>query len=383
MIRYLNFSFISLFIAITLTLGCSGTASKGRVDYKSKVKGENYKSVDDLKLPPGLSTVEAGRRYTVPGKKIAKFSEYEQQVSGVSVADGEDPVSPEIPKVKMNRDGVFRWLVVELPAEDVWDAVRQFWVEEGFVLAFEDRLTGILETDWAENRALLKGGAISDALERVFPLLVTSPERDKYRTRVERLGPNLTEIYISHEGLALIASSKGSGDPRLSKPTWQYRSKDPNLEAEMLVRLRLAIGGAGSDVDDPKTPDVVGEPLNQDKISSLSSDEVGSYLMLEQSFDRAWRRVGLTLDSLGFAIDDKDREKGIYFFRYNDPDSRLELKGWKRFAFWKDRSPVVMKFGVRLVGKESVTLLRVIDEEGEVYSGDTADKILNVLHENM
>ena len=126
MIRYLNFSFISLFIAITLTLGCSGTASKGRVDYKSKVKSENYKSVDDLKLPPGLSTVEAGRRYTIPSKKIARFSEYEQQASGVSVADGEDPISPEIPKVKMNRDGVFRWLVVELPAEDVWDAVRQF-----------------------------------------------------------------------------------------------------------------------------------------------------------------------------------------------------------------------------------------------------------------
>jgi outer membrane protein assembly factor BamC len=39
-------------------------------------------------------------------------------------------------------------------------------------------------------------------------------------------------------------------------------------------------------------------------------------VQLSETFDRAWRRVGLTLDRSGFTVEDRDRSKGLYFVRY-------------------------------------------------------------------
>jgi len=60
--------------------------------------------------------------------------------------------------------------------------------------------------------------------------------------------------------------------------------------------------------------------------------------VLADSFDRAWRRVGLALDRVGFTVEDRDRSKGLYYVRYLDPD--IDGKGksgsrWSRLAFWR------------------------------------------------
>ena len=43
-------------------------------------------------------------------------------------------------------------------------------------------------------------------------------------------------------------------------------------------------------------------------------------LVVDDPFDRAWRRVGLALDRVGFTVVDRDRSKGVYFVRYADPE---------------------------------------------------------------
>lgn len=55
-------------------------------------------------------------------------------------------------------------------------------------------------------------------------------------------------------------------------------------------------------------------------------------LELQESFDRAWRRVGLALDRVGFAtVEDRDRSKGLYFVRLTSirkPMLRAEGNGF-------------------------------------------------------
>src|SRR5512142_1793807 len=59
-------------------------------------------------------------------------------------------------------------------------------------------------------------------------------------------------------------------------------------------------------------------------------------LVVDDAFDRAWRRVGRALDRTGFTVVDRDRSQGLYFVRYANPDTEAKQKGWlDKLKFWK------------------------------------------------
>jgi outer membrane protein assembly factor BamC len=228
---------------------------------------------------------------------------------------------------------------------------------------------------------------VMQKLNEVVPLLVSSPERDKYRTRLERLGETKTEVFLSHEGMAFIVSAtSGSNDRRSGKPTWQYRPRDPNLESEMLYRMASAFGVNSENpeledlVDDPKSISEEGQTVAQ-----LKEDKGDYCLSISLPFERSWRRIGLILDSRGFSIEDKSREEGIFYIKYNDPDSKLKPKGLARLAFWRDRRNIVQSYRVVLTTPKNAELseLRVLDSDGEQLSDETALKILRVIQEQL
>ena len=369
-------------VALILASGCSvSPADRARVDYK-RVERQTS-SVDSLKIPPELTKAKTQNRYSIPGKDGSNLSDYKAGIN-TQAGGSQRSILPEVPNVSVRRDGIFRWLEIDLPAEDVWEAVKMFWLEEGFIIASEDPESGLLETDWAENRAKIGGGIITDTLSAIAPLLITSPERDKYRTRLERVGDEKTEVFLSHEGLALVASTSGDTDPRLAKPKWQYRARDPNLEAEMLYRMLSAFGVSS------ESSEVERATLDAGAISEVNpmplelvENKDDYFLLLSLSFEQSWRKVGLILDSLDFSIWEKSREAGIFYINYNDPDARIKPKGLARLAFWRDRGPIVRSYRVRLSGSENaqMTELRVLDSEGRQLSDDTALKILRVIRE--
>jgi len=106
-------------------------------------------------------------------------------------------------------------------------------------------------------------------------------------------------------------------------------------------------------------------------------------------FDRAWRRVGLALDRIGFTVVDLDRSKGVYFVRYVDMDidGKKEDKGWfSKLAFWSsDDSKKMRQEQYRVVVKENgdACQVQVQGKDGQAASADTADKILKLLHEQL
>lgn len=139
--------------------------------------------------------------------------------------------------VRIERDGNQRWLVVARPADQLWEPVRDFWMENGFVYTLENRDLGLLETDWAENRAKLPQDIIRQTIGKVFDGLYSTGERDKFRTRLERRADGGTEIYVSHRGMVEVYSNT-----QKDQTIWQPRAADPELETEFLRRMMVKLG---------------------------------------------------------------------------------------------------------------------------------------------
>jgi outer membrane protein assembly factor BamC len=168
-------------LAIALA-GCSMLPDSRKIEYKSAGKAPT------LEVPPDLSQVVRDDRYLVPdaaGKGSATYSAYSADRTPAAQAQN-STVLPQVDKVRVERSGNQRWLVVTAPADKLWDTVKDFWQETGFIIAIERPEAGVMETDWAENRAKLGNptsfAARSDGL---LDSLYSTGERDKFRTRFE------------------------------------------------------------------------------------------------------------------------------------------------------------------------------------------------------
>ena len=363
--------------------GCSGGFSLSdigieskKIDYKTAGKAK----VPTLEVPPDLTSPTRDDRYAVPdavGRGTATFSAYSQERSPQAMAQQQSNVLPQVDKTRIERSGNQRWLVVSgvRPAE-LWDQVKEFWQETGFVIKLEIPEAGVMETDWAENRAQIQQDFIRNLLGKAIDSLYSTAERDKFRTRLEPgVEPGTTDIFISHRGMVETFVSEGKDQTR-----WQPREPDPDLEAEMLRRLMVRFGA-----DQKKAQEQLvvakNKPADRAKLSR-SSDGAGT-LEVQESFDRAWRRVGLALDRVGFTVEDRDRSKGLYFVRYVDPEADNTSKDKSfldKLAFWKGAPPdTKTRYRIFVKDAGALTTVQVLSNEGGVDQSETAKKILGLL----
>ena len=99
-------------------------------------------------------------------------------------------------------------------------------------------------------------------------------------------------------------------------------------------------------------------------------------------FDRAWRRVGLALDRVGFTVEDRDRSRGVYYVRYVDPDVDKAGDGFfSKLAFWraKDAGRNQKQYRITVLESQQGSEVKVLDGEGEVSDSRTAGRILSLL----
>lgn len=354
-----------------------------KIDYKSASK----QSLPPLEIPPDLTRPSRDERYAVPdigtSKGSATYSAYAGERGGAARASVVQEVLPQVEKMRIERSGTQRWLVVAGTPDQLWPSVKEFWQEIGFIVNLELPEAGIMETDWAENRAKLPQDIIRSTLGKVLDSLYSTAERDKFRTRLEKGGDaGTTEIYISHRGLYEIYTNEGKSDTR-----WQPRPADPELEAEMLRRLMVRMGAEETRA---KTM-VAAAAVQREERAKLkpAADGVGS-LELQEAFDRAWRRVGLALDRVGFTVEDRDRSQGLYFVRYVDPELDVGKKDEKGFVsklmFWKSAKSDPMlnsQFRIYVKGEAGSSSVQVLTREGGVDKSDTSKKILGLLYEQL
>jgi outer membrane protein assembly factor BamC len=363
-------SFISLLaVGLSACSSFSSMTASDKVDYKKQgeVRGPN------LALPPDLITAQADRRYIVQDG-TATMSEYSQAVKKSSQM--RTNVLTGIPGMKIERDGDKRWLVVDKSAATLYPQIKDFWQENGFLLLIDSPSTGIMETDWAENRTKIPQDIIRRTLGKVLDSLYDSGERDKFRTRLEVQKPEVTEIYISHKG-AIEVPLKDTNTT--ISTSWTIRPSDPELEAIFLTRLMERLGMTQ---EQAKAQIAGATVVSKTPRAKLIEDGPATRIEMSQSFDRAWRDVGLALDRSNFTVDDRDRSKGIYFVRYVNPKELGDSRGWFGRNFGKsndaDKKAKVYRVVVQARGENQIVVL-VQDADGKPENTATGNQLLTTL----
>ncbi len=360
---------------------CSGNIlpEPKKIEYKSAGK------LPPLEIPPDLTQPSRDERYAVPDttpRGTATFSAYSSERSGQARSTTAQDVLPQVDKMRVERAGTQRWLVVAGSADKLWPTVKEFWQELGFLVNVEQPEAGIMETDWAENRAKLPQDIIRGTLGKVFDSLYSTAERDKFRTRLEKgAEAGTVEIYISHRGMYETYVNEGKDQTR-----WQPRPADPELEAEMLRRLMVRLGA-----DEARAQTQMAERQQAERAKLTRAANGAGALTVEEAFDRAWRRVGLALDRVGFTVEDRDRSQGLYFVRYVDPEVDVKSKKDEGFlsklAFWrgsdKDKPAQGTQFRIHVKSVGDNTVVQVLTREGGVENTETSRKILGLLHEQL
>ncbi|MCC2596596.1 outer membrane protein assembly factor BamC [Pusillimonas sp. MFBS29] len=368
---------ITLGLGMLVLSGCStlnqALGTEEAVDYKSTVAG------DPLSIPPDLTQANRDARYRAP-EGTTTFSQYAQNQQQEQNTSASERILPQTDGIQVKRDGDLRWLVVDQPAEEVYPKIVEFWGEQGFTIHSQDPRAGLMETDWAENRAKIPEGWIRNALGSIIESVYDSGERERFRTRLERVN-GATEIYISHDHMVETAvGSAGSGDVA-STFKWAKGEEDPGLNAAMLARLMVYLG---TDVRNASAMVAQAErTAGQPQV--IQSVEGQASLTLAESFDRAWRRVGVAIDSAGFSLEDRNRSSGDYFIRYLDSDTgeKIVQQNFMGRLFGTRNTAEAVPYRIHVADQGSSSLVTVLDQNGQVQNTETAKRIINVLVSHM
>ncbi len=348
-------------LAAVLATGCS-VLQEDKIDYKSARQSTT------LDVPPDLTQLSRDARYQVPGSVVtASGYQTAQPATGTGASD---TAANKVGDVRIERAGNLRWLVIDRPADKVWAPVKDFWQENGFVLTLDQEKLGVMETDWAENRAKLPQDLIRATLGKVLDSLYSTGERDRFRTRLERNAAGGTEIYISHRGMVEVYT-----DARKDQTVWQPRPADVELETEFMRRLMIKLG-----VNEAQAKAVVAAAPTQTttRVTTVNNLPV---LQLEDDFDRAWRRVGLSLDRTGFTVEDRDRTQGVYFVRYVPLSAKDASKPgfFGRLFSSSEAQAKPAQYRIAVRGSGATTTVSVQDAQGQPEGSADAQRIVQLL----
>ena len=356
--------------------GCSTLFSGDRVDYRSASTKMN-----PLEIPPDLAQLQRDGRYQQPQRGVVSASGLPAGGSTVRTSSQTTVAAVAVGDFKVVKDERQRWLSVPKPPEQVWPQIIAFWQDLGFTLTKNDAAAGVMETNWAENRAKLPQDIIRKSLGSVLDSVYSTGEMDQYRTRSERT-PTGSEIFITHKGMIEVYTS-----PQKDFTKWEPRPAEPELESEMLSRLLVKLGAneavARNAVENP----TVASAAPAKERARVLADQTGAALEVDDGLDRAWRRVGIALDRSGFTVEDRDRAAGLYFVRYVDPKTAGQdaSPGFfaKIFGASTDTSAAAVKYQVALKSDGTKTIVSVLNSQGAPDGGENGKRIVAVLADEL
>ena len=283
--NYLLIALISLCIA-----SCSKVADPiKKIGLGSRaVNYETNANVDSLVIPPDLTAPSSQGSFT----KVIEVDN--------------SNVLKRVQNVEVKRDKYRRWLLVDLPPNEVWTLSKEFFRSYGFTIEKENQKIGVLETDYLEIETNVPDkslGAIRASLSKILKTQYGLPIADKYRIRIEpTANPMETEVYLTLSSIGEVVNG--------AMRVWQPREKDVELETEMLLQLMIFLGSERAD-----SIAKIQSNLEEKKANlSVVLSETG-YASLVFPFDKneSWELLGWALDELSIDIDDRDQLEGSYF----------------------------------------------------------------------
>jgi outer membrane protein assembly factor BamC len=363
---------------LALALGSlAGCESLNDMFASDRVNYKDTPSAPALAVPQDLSTVPSDQKYVAPPPTVTLGGAAQRTVTSagnatLGVPNAQDPLGMHV-----ERDGDRRWLVIDgRSPDDVWPQLQEFWTDNGFTLTTDSPATGIMTTDWAENRANIPDDWFRRTIGRVVDFAYSSGTRDKFRTLVTRGADGQTDISITHSAMEEVLTGQ---DKTSSK--WVERPRDPALEAAFLSKVMQKFG-----LTDAQSKQLLTDARPSSAAAKVAAGPDGTTLDLPEAFDTAWLRVGLALDRTNFTVDNRDREKGIYYVRYADSMQELKGDGLLGKLFYnpkkaaKNQGPEY-RISVRANGNS--TQVAVLSANGQVDTSSDAQRIVTALHSQL
>ena len=377
MTNRLSFRGVAILAIAALAFSLAGCESMNMSSLGKRIDYKSASSSPSLELPPDLTTPQYDDRYAVTS------------ASELAARNAAKPQRTELlptnPDAHIARAGNERWLVVKGTPEQTWSQVRKFWTDTGFVIASEQPALGVMETDWAENRAEIPQDLLRKYVGKYLDVFYTTYKRDKFRTRIERgIEPGTVEIYVSHRGMEQVPTTK-IDNVQGAAFAWAVMPADPDLEAMMLSRLMMSFG-----TPEPQAVAAVSPAAPATPHARLEKNDGIAQLVVDDPFDRAWRRVGLALDRSGFTVVDRDRSIGTYYVRFADPDAAMARKDREKgflsklLTFWKtDEKDKPEQYRIKIVETSPQSTVSVQDPSGNPDRTQASDRILALLRDQL
>lgn len=376
----------ALILSVLLLSGCSSMPDLD--DYlpdQSLQYKKQREASENLEVPPDLTSGNFDDAMDVPaigGDGTATYSEYVGQSSRRQQIAGSGDVLPEVKNAKLRREGNNRWLEITGSPQQIWPKVVGFWRSQGILLLEQDPLTGIMKTDWLENRAEIRKDFVTNLFRKVADGLYATSTRDQYRVRIEPgVNTGATDLFLTHRAMEERFRSNAAGES--TNTIWEPAPSDPSKEAAMLRRLLVYLGISEQQAAGLAAQQQQAAAATKSRLSKGPGGQ--SELIINDEFRRAWRLTGVALDRVGFAVEDRDRTQGIYYVRYDDPSKGEKKGGWgSKLAFWRsDDLSTVEQYQVKLQGDGAQTRVVVRDQVGRPASNVTSERILRLLSEQI
>jgi len=375
-------SFVSLFAMLLVVTagGCSMFGSKPADDSPAAVRGA-------LEVPPDLARPAGDDLLAgTASKGVASYSSYAAGAKDNQTAPANAPVATAAPatapaapaptaaRVRLERDGAQRWLVVQDTPDHVWATAREYLLRNNYKLTVDNPKTGLLETDWIDRPV-----QFSNPIGRIIASLSSTGLRDRFRVRVEagRVA-GTTEVYVSQQGLEQVVTSKDASMGNV-ETAWQPRASDPLMEADLLDKLMVDFG-----LDSQQA---------KNQLASAATPRAqmakNALFLPQQDLDSAWRHVGQALDRSGVAIEDLDRNAGIYYVHYVSGSTKKDRglfgflgSGNAQDSDRKDDNSLD-RFQVALKTQADGTNVTVRNVKGELEDSTAGSRLLDLLYQQL
>ncbi|TDJ26756.1 MAG: outer membrane protein assembly factor BamC [Gammaproteobacteria bacterium] len=357
-----------LFVSAIVLAACGGpSADLEYLDSRAK---------PNLEIPPDLTLVKVDSDFELP----AIFSA-DGTGSGNKI-----PVLASVESIKLKGHSDFYWLSIDESAENLYQLVKEFWASEGFTLAMDEPVIGIMKTHWVFNK---EGGKDEDKsfLAKIFGSNELASSQDQFITRIARDGGTATsQIYISHRGTeyepeGLLATSKNDDDRRID---WKFRASEPELEVEMLSRLMLYLGLRQLEVDQQLAKIKLFAPR-----ASIHTDyaEDETYILVKDEITRTWYRTLHQIERLNLEVISADLSKrltSITGVMLVETDIEIEVDTSGFFSFSPNIE--IVKMQVKLVVSEEsheITRISMETTQGDTENSAEGVEFLTLLYQYM
>jgi outer membrane protein assembly factor BamC len=327
-------------LTATILSGCGAFDVLDQVVPDNSQKYRKAETMPPLDVPPDLSSESINDEIAGNQKGTATYSEFEEAATNPLASKYN--IAPEV-KPSLSGEDAKRHLVIPGERAVTWQRLLDFWSDKGVEVKRKDLRIGLMDTEVG----------IDDYA---------------YRLRLERGDTSkISKVYVSSAG----------------------SEENTQKNEAMLRQIADYLGGLYQE------DKVVEKEIEQSKpqvtvVSAVLIDEANDHqaLLIDQDFPDVWQRTGRILDSKGFAVEEQDRSRGIYFVHYLDPFNEVEEDEegiLSKLAFWRgdeDKAPEEYYY-IKLISDAEKTKMIILDADETRTSSDTAKRLLGLMQEQL